>query len=82
MRFCNYVIIHCLRLKCEIDTVIGTKSEITFEDLSELKYTGCCIKEALRLWPPAPNLSRSCIKKLETEKFSIPSILPKLIYPS
>lgn len=59
------------RLKVEIDTVIGTKSEISFEDLAELKYTGCCIKEALRLWPPVTNLTRMCTKNIKSENISI-----------
>jgi cytochrome P450 len=37
-----------------------------------MKYTGLCIKEALRLWPPAPNLQRTCTKDVESENFTIP----------
>ena len=50
----------------------GTKSDISFEDLSELKYTSACIKEALRLWPPASQITRYCNKDIETENFVIP----------
>jgi cytochrome P450 len=56
----------------EIDSVIGTKSEISIEDLHDLKYTGGCIKEALRLWPPAPQLTRRCTKTIQTQNFAIP----------
>jgi cytochrome P450 len=61
------------KLKNEIDSVIGTKSEISFEDLHELKYTGACIKEALRLWPPVSQITRECTTNIETENFLIPS---------
>ena len=53
--------------------MVGRKSEITFDDLNELKYTGCCIKETLRLWPPAPSLLRSCNKNLKSKYYLIPA---------
>ena len=36
------------RLKQELENVLGSRTEINFEDLNELKYTGCVIKESLR----------------------------------
>lgn len=45
-------------LRNEIDNVIGKKTYITMEDLSNLEYTSCVLKEALRLYPPAVAVSR------------------------
>ena len=42
----------------EIDTVLGSRSEITEEDLNKLVYTSCVIKEALRKWPPVEGSGR------------------------
>ena len=47
-----------LRLREEVDDIIGTRSEITADDLNKLRYTGCVYKETLRLWPPIPEIAR------------------------
>jgi cytochrome P450 len=50
----------------EIDQVIGSKNDITYEDVCKLNYTSNVLKETLRLWPPANILDRVC-----TEDFLI-----------
>jgi cytochrome P450 len=38
----------------EVNRVLGKRSEITYQDITELKYCSAVFKEALRLWPPVP----------------------------
>jgi len=52
--------------------VLGSRVEITYEDLNELKYTGCVIKETLRLWPPVPHLSRVVEGSYSIDGYDIP----------
>jgi len=60
------------KLREEVDRVIGSKSELTYDDISELKYTNCAFKEALRLYPPATGVSRKTTKEIVTKDFVIP----------
>lgn len=62
------------RMRDEIDTVLGDRNEITYEDLSGLNYISCVIKETLRLWPPA----NGTVRKVDTDDFSINGLkIPK-----
>ena len=36
----------------------GTKSNVTKQDMSRMKYLEACIKESLRLYPPVPIFGR------------------------
>nr|UOU03258.1 cytochrome P450 3049A1 [Brachionus rubens] len=60
------------KLREEVDRVIGSKTEITYEDLGELEYTNCVFKETLRKWPPAPEFSRKTYQEIELEGIKIP----------
>lgn len=57
----------------EIDTVFGQdKRDPTMEDLKELKYLECCIKEALRLFPSVPMFARNAAEDMQLGEFTIP----------
>lgn len=44
--------------------MIGSKVDITSEDLSKLEYVNCVLKEALRKWPPGAEFSRMTKKDI------------------
>lgn len=56
----------------EIDRVLGERSQITFQDVNELKYCAAIFKETLRLYPPVPNLMRVNHDKLNINGLEIP----------
>jgi len=58
------------RLHAELNEVLGGRVP-TFADLPELKYTRMVIEEALRLYPPAPILSRKAIAADELQGYPI-----------
>lgn len=74
MKLYNVLIIKTLifRLREEIDHVLGEKTFITYEDLSELKYCNAVFKETLRLWPPVQRLNRICPDEMVINGLKIP----------
>ncbi|XP_051951444.1 cholesterol 24-hydroxylase-like, partial [Xyrauchen texanus] len=46
------------RAKAEVDEVLGTKRDISNEDIGKLTYLSQVLKETLRLYPSAPGTSR------------------------
>jgi cytochrome P450 len=60
------------KLHAEIEAVLGGRPP-AFEDLPRLQYTGMVIQEALRLYPPAPFLSRRTIDADEVDGYHIPA---------
>ncbi|CAI5663567.1 unnamed protein product [Oreochromis niloticus] len=46
----------------EIMEALHDKETMEWEDLSKIPYTTMCIKEALRLYPPVPGISRKTTK--------------------
>ncbi|XP_056337493.1 cholesterol 24-hydroxylase [Danio aesculapii] len=46
------------RAKAEVDEVLGTKRDISNEDLGKLTYLSQVLKETLRLYPTAPGTNR------------------------
>ena len=55
-----------------MDIVCGSREEIKYEDLAELKYTSCVIKETLRLWPPVSAVSRQVVNNFKINDYEIP----------
>ncbi|XP_066298428.1 cytochrome P450 4A25-like [Branchiostoma lanceolatum] len=49
---------HQDRVREEVDVVMAGKDELIWEDISKLKYLTMCVKEAMRLYPPVPIVSR------------------------
>lgn len=51
----------------ELDSVFGGDQDrpCTTQDISELKYLECCIKETMRLYPSVPFVMRSLTEDVE-----------------
>uniref|UniRef100_A0A1Y1KCH3 Cytochrome P450 n=1 Tax=Photinus pyralis TaxID=7054 RepID=A0A1Y1KCH3_PHOPY len=50
------------KVREEIESVLGTHNELTYEAIKELKYMRQVIDETLRKYPPLPHLVRRCVK--------------------
>lgn len=57
----------------EADRVLGERDQVTFQDVHELKYCSAIFKEALRLYPPAPAISREVTEKMNLNGLHIPA---------
>uniref|UniRef100_A0A7E4W9V8 Cytochrome P450 n=1 Tax=Panagrellus redivivus TaxID=6233 RepID=A0A7E4W9V8_PANRE len=58
----------------EIDEIIGdTVREVTFEDISRLKYLEACVKETLRLYPSVPMIARQTVEDTMLGNHLIPT---------
>jgi cytochrome P450 family 4 len=56
----------------EVDSVLyAGKTEVTNEDLVNLKYVEMCWKEAMRLHPPIPVIGRKLSEDLLLGRFSL-----------
>jgi cholesterol 24(S)-hydroxylase len=64
----------------EIDRVLGERTEITFQDITELKYCSAIFKETLRLFPPASLFDRKLTEKRHLGGFDIPPNTPIWVY--
>ncbi|CAL8313799.1 unnamed protein product [Boreogadus saida] len=56
----------------EVDSVLGMKQEISYDDLGELTYLGQVLKETLRLYPSAPGSSREVSSDITIAGYDIP----------
>ncbi|KAG5214721.1 hypothetical protein JEQ12_000297 [Ovis aries] len=55
---------HQQRCREEILSLLGDGASITWDHLDQMPYTTMCIKEALRLYPPVPAISRELSKSI------------------
>ncbi|XP_029351980.1 cholesterol 24-hydroxylase [Echeneis naucrates] len=60
------------KVKKEVDSVIGMKHDISYENLGELTYLSQVLKETLRLYPTAPGTSREVPEDIVISGFHVP----------
>ncbi|TKY73566.1 steroid 17alpha-monooxygenase or 17alpha-hydroxyprogesterone aldolase [Spatholobus suberectus] len=62
------------KAQVEVRKVVGYKSKVDENDVSQMNYLKCVIKETLRLHPPAPLLiPRETLSDVKIKGFDIPS---------
>ncbi|XP_055616094.1 cytochrome P450 4c3-like isoform X2 [Toxorhynchites rutilus septentrionalis] len=63
------------RVISEIDQIMGGDRERqpTMQELSEMKYLECCIKETLRLYPSIPLIARRLNEDVRIHDYTIPA---------
>lgn len=65
------------KLHAELDALEGP---LDFAALDKLTYTGLCLDEAMRLYPPAPAISRSATEDVQVGGFTIPKGAELLVW--
>uniref|UniRef100_A0A194ALH3 Putative cytochrome P450 4V2 n=1 Tax=Pinctada fucata TaxID=50426 RepID=A0A194ALH3_PINFU len=67
----------------EMDSIFGNSDRpLTMKDLQEMKYLECCIKEALRIFPPVPFFGRSLTEDCKIGKYTVPKGSTVVISPA
>ncbi|PFX33651.1 Cholesterol 24-hydroxylase [Stylophora pistillata] len=61
------------RIVAEIDEVLGSRCAMRYEDLARLKYLEQASKEALRLHPPEPAITRVANESMTLGDYHIPA---------
>ncbi|KAK7353964.1 hypothetical protein VNO80_19420 [Phaseolus coccineus] len=62
------------RAQEEVRRVVGYKLKVDEDDLNQMSYMKCVVKETLRLYPPAPLLiPRETLSDVKVKGFDIPS---------
>ena len=59
----------------ELDTVFSDDidRDVTSEDVKQMPYLEMCVKEALRLYPPAAFFARTIIEDFQCDKYKVPA---------
>ncbi|XVE68502.1 hypothetical protein DITRI_Ditri09bG0073000 [Diplodiscus trichospermus] len=57
----------------EVRNVVGKKSKVDVNDINQMKYLNCVIKETLRLHPAAPLVPRATTANVKLGGYDIPS---------
>ena len=56
-----------------MDTVLGQRTGINYDDINSLKYMDCVIKEVLRLYPPVCSTLRTVPDHFAIGNMEIPA---------
>ncbi|XP_035691044.1 cytochrome P450 4F2-like [Branchiostoma floridae] len=64
---------HQDRVREEVDAVMADKDELVWEDICKLKYLAMCLKEAMRLYPPVPIVSRRITRDFDFQGHRLPA---------
>ncbi|EDV23309.1 uncharacterized protein TRIADDRAFT_50444 [Trichoplax adhaerens] len=62
---------HQQKVRDEVKSVLQGRSDIAWNDLSELKYTTICIKEAMRLYTTVPMIERVLDKDVKIDGITV-----------
>ena len=63
---------HQEKIREEVRNVLMGREWLDYDDLKDLKYTQWCIKEAMRLYPPVPEVFRKLSKDTELDGVVVP----------
>ena len=62
-----------IKAREEVDRVLGDRTDMNYQDVTDLKYCSAIFKEALRLYPPASLVTRQAIDSITIKGIKIPS---------
>ena len=63
---------HQDKIREEVRDILMGREWLEYDDLKELNYTQWCIKEAMRLYPPAPETLRTTTENIEIDGHVLP----------